>query len=156
MQKNIRLNFLHNKLSRFIFFCFLLCSLSLFLFAENSFVLSPVEGNWSNYQSIIIDVPEGATAFYSFTGDNPLYSGFAYESPVLLELEGDINLKVAILNKDNSLIEENINFSVKKIPLEVPFYSESQSDALIVVNEKNISIGVSMCFAFGDDIIYFL
>jgi hypothetical protein len=82
-----------------------------FLFAENSYVLSPVDGNWSNYQSIIIDVPEGATAFYSFTGDNPLYSGFAYESPVLLELEGDINLKVAILNKDNSLIEENINFS---------------------------------------------
>ena len=128
----------------------MLCSLSLFLFAENSFVLSPVEGNWSNYQSIIIDVPEGATAFYSFTGDNPLYSGFAYESPVLLELEGDINLKVAILNKDNSLIEENINFSVKKIPLEVPFYSESQSDALIVVNEKNISIPSSMRYVFSD------
>ena len=111
MQKHIRLNFLHNKLSRFIFFCFLLCSLSLFLFAENSFVLSPVEGNWSNYQSIIIDVPEGATAFYSFTGDNPLYSGFAYESPVLLELEGDINLKVVILDKDDSVKEETVNFS---------------------------------------------
>ena len=156
MQKNIRLNFLHNKLSRFIFFCFLLCSLSLFLFAENSFVLSPVEGNWSNYQSIIIDVPEGATAFYSFTGDNPLYSGFAYESPVLLELEGDINLKVAILNKDNSLIEENINFSVNKGSLNLPFVAEYQNQAIVTLSENNISIPSNMRFSIGDEKKYFL
>ena len=102
MRNNIE--FRRNKLSCFIFFCFLLFSLSSFIFANNSYILSPVEGQWSNYQSVIIDVPEGATAFYSFTGDNPLYSGFAYESPVLLELEGNVTLKVAILNKDDSVI----------------------------------------------------
>ena len=154
MQKDI--DFRRKNLSRFIFFCFLLFSLSSFIFADNSYILSPVEGQWSNYQSIIIDVPEGATAFYSFTGDNPLYSGFAYESPVLLELEGDINLKVAILNKDDTVIEESVNFSVNNNPLNVSFYKDTQTQALVTLSENNISIPAYMRFAFGDDKNYFL
>ena len=149
-------NYRRKYLSRFIFFCFLLFSLSSFIVAENSFVLSPVEGKWSNYQSIVIDVPEGATAFYSFTGDNPLYSGFAYESPVLLELEGDINLKVVILNKDDSVIEESVNFSVNKKTLNLPFVTEFQNQAFVTLSENNISIPAYMRFAFGDENSYFL
>ena len=154
MQKDI--DFTRNKLSRFIFFCFLLFSFSTFIFAKNSYILSPVEGQWSNYQSIVIDVPEGATAFYSFTGDNPLYSGFAYESPVLLELEGNVNLKVVILNKDDSVIDESVNFSVNKKPLNVSFYKDTQTQALITLSENNIAIPSYMRFAFGDDKNYFL
>lgn len=149
-------NYRRKNLSRFIFFCFLLFSLSSFIVAENSFVLSPIEGKWSNYQSIVIDVPEGATAFYSFTGDNPLYSGFAYESPVLLELEGDINLKVVILNKDDSVIEESVNFSVNKKTLNLPFVTEFQNQAFVTLSENNISIPAYMRFAFGDENSYFL
>lgn len=149
-------NYRRKYLSRFIFFCFLLFSLSSFIVAENSFVLSPVEGKWSNYQSIVIDVPEGATAFYSFTGDNPLYSGFAYESPVLLELEGDINLKVVILNKDDSVMEESVNFSVNKKTLNLPFVTEFQNQAFVTLSENNISIPAYMRFAFGDENSYFL
>lgn len=154
MRNNIE--FRRNKLSCFIFFCFLLFSLSSFIFANNSYILSPVEGQWSNYQSIVIDVPEGATAFYSFTGDNPLYSGFAYESPVLLELEGNVNLKVVILNKDDSVIEESVNYSVNKNPLNVSFYKDTQTQALVTLSENNISIPAYMRFAFGDDKNYFL
>jgi hypothetical protein len=133
-----------------MFFCILFFSVAGFVFAKSDFIISPVEGQWANYQSIIIDVPEGATAFYSFTGDNPLYSGFAYESPVLLELEGDINLKVAILNKDDTVIEESVNFSVNKVPLEVPFYSESQTNAVVLVKEKNLSIPSFMRYSLDD------
>ncbi len=154
MQRNIVL--IRNKLSRFIFFCILFFSVSILGFAENSFILSPVEGQWANYQSVIIDVPEGATAFYSFTGDNPLYSGFAYESPILLELEGDINFKVAILNKDNSVIEESVSFSVKDIPLDIPFYQESRSNAIITLTENNISVPSNMRFSIGDENHHFL
>ena len=154
MRNNIDIG--RNKLSRFIFFCFLLFSLSSFIFANNSYILSPVEGKWSNYQTIMIDVPEGATAFYSFTGDNPLYSGFAYESPVLLELEGNITLKVAILNKDDSVIEEIVNYSVNKSPLEVSFYGESQTQSVITLSQNNISIPSGMRFAFGDEDNFFL
>lgn len=154
MQKDRK--YRRKNLSRFIFFCFLLFSLSSFIVAENSFVLSPVEGKWSNYQSIVIDVPEGATAFYSFTGDNPLYSGFAYESPVLLELEGDINLKVVILNKDDSVMEESVNFSVNKKTLNLPFVTEFQNQAFVTLSENNISIPAYMRFAFGDENSYFL
>lgn len=154
MRNNIE--FRRNKLSCFIFFCFLLFSLSSFIFANNSYILSPVEGQWSNYQSVIIDVPEGATAFYSFTGDNPLYSGFAYESPVLLELEGNVTLKVAILNKDDSVIEESVNFSVNKKTLNLPFVTEFQNQAFVTLSENNISIPAYMRFAFGDENSYFL
>ena len=115
-----------------------------------------MEGQWSNYQSVIIDVPEGATAFYSFTGDNPLYSGFAYESPVLLELEGNVTLKVAILNKDDSVIEESVNFSVNKKTLNLPFVTEFQNQAFVTLSENNISIPAYMRFAFGDENSYFL
>ena len=154
MQKNI--DFTRKNISRFMFFCFLFFFISSFIFAKNSYILSPVEGQWSNYQSIVIDVPEGATAFYSFTGDNPLYSGFAYESPVLLELEGNVNLKVVILNKDDSVIEESVNFSVNKKPLNVSFYKDTQTQALIKLSENNISIPSYMRFAFGDDKSFFL
>ena len=154
MQKNI--DFTRKNISRFMFFCFLFFFISSFIFAKNSYILSPVEGQWSNYQSIVIDVPEGATAFYSFTGDNPLYSGFAYESPVLLELEGNVNLKVVILNKDDSVIEESVNFSVNKKPLNVSFYKDTQTQALITLSENNIAIPSYMRFAFGDDKNYFL
>lgn len=150
MQKNVKFRFIYSKFSRFMFFCILLFSVAGFVFAKSDFIISPVEGQWANYQSIIIDVPEGATAFYSFTGDNPLYSGFAYESPVLLELEGDINLKVAILNKDDTVIEESVNFSVNKVPLEVPFYSESQTNAVVLVKEKNLSIPSFMRYSLDD------
>ena len=131
MQKNIRLNFLHNKLSRFIFFCFLLCSLSLFLFAENSFVLSPVEGNWSNYQSIIIDVPEGATAFYSFTGDNVEQKLAIYILDIFRKT-GDINIK---LNKKHAAQSLNIGRTSLYRALD-----EWEASGIIDVTEKNIII----------------
>jgi len=54
---------------------------------RSSTILSPSPGIWSNYQSVILEVPEDSLAFYSFTGDDPLYSGFAYDVPVLIEKE---------------------------------------------------------------------
>ena len=69
------------------FFAILLLLLPAFSY---DYLISPREGNWANFQTLIIDVPEGATAFYSFTGDDPLFSGFAYDSPILLEIEGKV------------------------------------------------------------------
>ena len=96
MQKKINLKKQKSNFTRFAIFTVLFLIVSFYSFAEKNHIISPVSGTWSNYQTILLDVPEGASAFYSFTGDNPLYSGFAYEKPVLLELEGNINLKVAI------------------------------------------------------------
>lgn len=150
MQKKISFKKQKSNFTRFAIFSVLFFLVSFSSFAEKSHIISPVVGTWSNYQTILLDVPEGASAFYSFTGDNPLYSGFAYEKPVLLELEGNINLKVAIVNTDNSVIEESVDFSVKNSPIDLQFYIENKNQALIPVKEKNISIPSYMKYTISD------
>ena len=54
------------------------------------------------------------------------------------------------MNKDDSVIEESVNFSVNKIPLNVSFYKDTQTQALITLSENNIAIPSYMRFAFGD------
>lgn len=150
MQKKISFKKQKSNFTRFAIFSVLFFLVSFSSFAEKSHIISPVVGTWSNYQTILLDVPEGASAFYSFTGDNPLYSGFAYEKPVLLELEGNINLKVAIVNTDNSVMEESVDFSVKNSPIDLQFYIENKNQALIPVKEKNISIPSYMKYTISD------
>lgn len=150
MQKKISFKKQKSNFTRFAIFSVLFFLVSFSSFAEKSHIISPVAGTWSNYQTILLDVPEGASAFYSFTGDNPLYSGFAYENPVLLELEGNINLKVVIVNSDNSVIEESVDFSVKNTPIDLQFYIENKNQALIPVKEKNISIPSYMKYSISD------
>lgn len=150
MQKKISFKKQKSNFTRFAIFSVLFFLVSFSSFAEKSHIISPVVGTWSNYQTILLDVPEGASAFYSFTGDNPLYSGFAYENPVLLELEGNINLKVVIVNSDNSVIEESVDFSVKNTPIDLQFYIENKNQALIPVKEKNISIPSYMKYSISD------
>ena len=150
MQKKISFKKQKSNFTRFAIFSVLFFLVSFSSFAEKSHIISPVVGTWSNYQTILLDVPEGASAFYSFTGDNPLYSGFAYENPVLLELEGNINLKVVIVNSDNSVIEESVDFSVKNTPIDLQFYIENKNQALIPVKEKNVSIPSYMKYSISD------
>lgn len=150
MQKKISFKKQKSNFTRFAIFSVLFFLVSFSSFAEKSHIISPVSGTWSNYQTILLDVPEGASAFYSFTGDNPLYSGFAYENPVLLELEGNINLKVVIVNSDNSVIEESVDFSVKNTPIDLQFYIENKNQALIPVKEKNVSIPSYMKYSISD------
>ena len=150
MQKKISFKKQKSNFTRFAIFSVLFFLVSFSSFAEKSHIISPVAGTWSNYQTILLDVPEGASAFYSFTGDNPLYSGFAYEKPVLLELEGNINLKVVIVNSDNSVIEESVDFSVKNTPIDLQFYIENKNQALIPVKEKNVSIPSYMKYSISD------
>lgn len=150
MQKKISFKKQKSNFTRFAIFSVLFFLVSFSSFAEKNHIISPVSGTWSNYQTILLDVPEGASAFYSFTGDNPLYSGFAYENPVLLELEGNINLKVVIVNLDNSVIEESVDFSVKNTPIDLQFYIENKNQALIPVKEKNVSIPSYMKYSISD------
>ena len=58
-------------------------------------VLSPEEGNWSNMQPLVIDNSDGAEYFYSLNGSDPKTSGFAYDGPVLIDVTGDIELRIA-------------------------------------------------------------
>lgn len=97
-------------------------------------IISPASGTWSNYQSLILEVPPDALAFYSFTGDDPLYSGFAYDGPVLIEKDGPIVLRVATVLKDNSSTEQKIEYTVTLHPSDEQYYLRALRGAFVPVS----------------------
>ncbi len=99
----------------FAFFCF-----SFSVFAQR--VISPVAGNFCNKQPLVIDVSDGAECFYSLSGTDPLASGFAYDGPVLIDITGRVDVKIAVI-KENSKEEIEISYNVKE---ENPFETDSQ------------------------------
>lgn len=83
------------------------------LYAEIK-ILSPQEGVWSNKQMLVIqDFPnENGDYFYSLDGSEPESFGFAYDGPVLLDIAGDVHLKIAFIEKSGKIIKDNVEFSV--------------------------------------------
>lgn len=142
--------------------CFLcLCSAALFAFssaaesrtdsARLTTILSPVPGTWSNYQSLILDVPPDAVAFYSFTGEDPLYSGFAYDGPVLIEKDGPVTLRIATVAKDDSSMEQTIAYSVSLKPSDEQFYLRSLKSAFIPLSSANpLPLPQTVRYCIGD------
>ena len=98
------------------FLLFLFCAIfsSFALFAFSGRVISPVEGRFANKQSLILDLNDGAEAFYSYTSTNPLNSGFAYDGQVLIDAIGDVRLKI-VVQKGNEKEEYEINYTVNEV-----------------------------------------
>jgi hypothetical protein len=59
-----------------------------------------------------LDVPNDAIALYSFTGDDPLEFGFAYDGPVRIEKEGEVDLRIAFVYADNTVLEKRVSYRV--------------------------------------------
>lgn len=131
----------------FLIFCF-----PFFCFSQR--VISPVAGNFSNRQPLVLDVSDGAECFYSLTGSDPLTSGFAYDGPVLIEACGRVNVKIVALHGD--LKEEiEINYTVQE---ENPFEQDTEPFSFIEDCVKsgvysfegesvlNIPLELSYCF----------
>lgn len=85
------------------------------LFVSNAFaqikVLSPIEGNWANRQMLCIDDSDGEEYYYSLNGEDPVSSGFAYDSPVLIDLTGPVSIRIKKSGKKNEEIK--INYTVE-------------------------------------------
>lgn len=92
--------------------------LILFLFLNFSLfsqikILSPAEGVWSNPQMLVIENFTDGEIFYSVDGSDPELFGFAYETPVLLEISGKICLKISHVFKDGHKEYQKINYEVQ-------------------------------------------
>ncbi len=131
---------------------FLLCVLLLnmclvALFSQQ--VISPTQGTWANYQSLVLDLPKNSEAFYSFTGENPLELGFAYDGPVLLQLENDVTLEIVVVNSEGVASSFSVNYTVNL--QETPSYISSSDDtALLVIDDtKSITIPSDIQYALG-------
>ena len=99
---------------RKIYECILI--LILFLVADVAFsqrIISPVPGTWSNKQSLILNTCDGSECFYSYSGTDPLTSGFAYDGPVLIDETGDVTVRVVSVKGDKKE-ELSVTFTVQE------------------------------------------
>ena len=92
-----------------LFLIFAVSSLSLFAQIK---VLSPVEGTFSNRQMLVIDTEGDAAGdyYYSLNGTDPQAFGFAYDGPVLIDLDGPVELKIARADKNKT--ETTVKYTV--------------------------------------------
>lgn len=75
-------------------------------------VLSPIEGVWSNKQMLCIDNSDGAEYYYSINGEDPVSSGLAYDDPVLIDLTGNVTIRIRKAGKKSE--EVRINYKVEE------------------------------------------
>lgn len=125
------------------------------LFAEVT-VVNPVPGNFANAQTLVIEANDGEEIFYSFSGTDPLASGFAYDGPVLLDVTGNVELRVAVISKNLEQSEIKVSYSVTPFVMQNPehssFLSAFEKEPLFeyVAGEK-ISIPFSLYYGFGEN-----
>ena len=94
------------------FFSALCALLSFSLFAEVR-VVNPVPGEYANAQSLVLEFDEDEEVYYSFSGTDPLAQGFAYDGPVVLDVTGNVELRVVSVGRDQNKEERKIYFSVE-------------------------------------------
>ncbi len=137
---------------------FLLCAISLFLLfsfvSAQSMVLSPTNGVWANYQSLVLQLPENYEAYYSLSGGNPLESGFAYDGPVLLELDGNVKIDIAVVD-DNSITQSyTVDYSVN-LQDSLSYLSDTSGQPTHIVDGLNsISLPQHVRYSLGNSAIF--
>lgn len=87
-----------------LFFILLSLILSANLFAKLK-VLSPIEGTFANRQMLVLETDGSGECFYSLNGSDPETSGFAYDGPVLIDMDGPVEIRIA---KTGAIKEETI------------------------------------------------
>lgn len=123
--------------------------------STNDYVLSPISGEWANYQSLVLTLPKNAEAYYSFTADDPQKSGFAYDGPVLIELDGHVSINLVIQFEHNQQLTQTIEYDVKlknddylsRLTDNKPFY--------VLDTNNRIEIPPSVEYSFADSGAFF-
>ncbi len=129
------------------------------LFAEIN-VISPIEGSWGNKQMLVIEDSSEGDYFYSVSGDDPEQSGFAYDEPVLLDVSGDVNLKITKVS-DSSREQITINYSVNLDKATEESYSKFISSffdtgILNYTSGSFLDIPSTLSYAFGSKPLSFI
>lgn len=114
-------------------------------------IISPAEGKWSNKQMLVIDTEDKAEYFYSLNGEDPKTSGFAYDGPVLIDLTGEVTLRI---QKATGKEEKIIKYVVEPNKAEDESYynfinSFYDSGIINYTAGSTISIPYDLNFAIG-------
>ena len=97
------------------FFAFIVLTGGRSFFAQE--IRNPIHGVWANRQVLVLEEGTAALAYYSLDGSAPESSGLAYDGPVLLDVTGDIHLKVVFVFTDGQKKEEELDFTVNEAEL---------------------------------------
>ena len=62
-------------------------------------VISPIEGTFANRQMLVLETDGTGECYYSLNGSDPETFGFAYDGPVLIDLDGPVEIKIAKTGK---------------------------------------------------------
>jgi hypothetical protein len=92
-------------------------------------IVSPAPGTWANKQPLVLDTSDGAECFYSYSGSDPLTSGFAYDSPVLIDASGSVTVRIVSMDGDKRT-EDEVTYTVAD-PVKNPEGEESSFISLI-------------------------
>lgn len=125
------------------------------LFADVT-VVNPIPGNFANAQTLVIESNADEEIYYSFSGADPLSSGFAYDGPVLLDVAGNVELRVAVISKNLEQSEISVSYSVAPAatqnPEYVSFFSAFETGPVFeYAAGETISIPFSLYYAFGEN-----
>lgn len=138
---------------------FLLLIFAVFSFAgfAQIKVLSPIEGTFANRQMLVIDTAaydgtDSGDYYYSLNGSDPEAFGFAYDGPVLIDLDGPVELRIAKAGKEKqeitvkyTVIQDNA-FSASYGPFISSFFD---SGILNYTSGSIISIPPELKYSFG-------
>lgn len=145
----------HGGIFRIKFLFCLLFVLSTFGFARTfaytkADVISPVAGVWANCQSLVLDLPSGAEAFYSLSEEDPAVSGFAYDGPTLLNVSGNVHLMLLVVYEGG--LSEKIDVRYTVTPQKTPDYIDlSESDAFVRIDASRfVDIPQTVSYTFGN------
>lgn len=58
-------------------------------------VISPIEGTFANRQMLVLETDGTGECYYSLNGSDPETFGFAYDGPVLIDLDGPVEIRIA-------------------------------------------------------------
>lgn len=140
-----------------LFFLIVLSVVSSVAGLSAAVILSPVPGTWANRQPLVLQMAPGDEAFYSYSGTDPLESGFAYDGPVLIDAAGTVKLRVAVVSGDSTTTETTIEYTVS----EQDSFSSSDEETFItkmtapVVYEytsgESLAIPQTLAYRFGND-----
>lgn len=92
-------------------------------------ILSPASSQsrvWANRQVLVVEATEGEEIYYSFSGTDPLSSGFAYDEPVFLDVAGQVELRVSSIDKSKKRTDYVLKYTV----------DESKENNLSTMEEK--------------------
>lgn len=85
---------------------------SSFGFSEKD-IISPAAGKWCNKQALVINQAGAGEIYYSLSGSDPFESGFAYDGPALIEKNGNVEVRIGIVegNGDRKVFSVSYNVS---------------------------------------------